>query len=242
MKYFALSCLFIYTVNLNSQNTVTSAKTFYKWFDSIIDISNTTLLNGIEFKEKYRTLEDNNQYFLEYSYLPGNLVYSGQPYYDVEMKYDVNSDNLIIKLSNSISGQFAFQLIKHHVKEFQIEDHFFINSAYLESDKTVLNHDGFLEVIHQSKDLSTYKKHIKNSEQRRNDKFTYTKFIYRSNYYMNYKNKIHSIKTKKDIIQLFPDLKKNINVFYNKNKPLSKFSYDSFLSKLTGYLNESIKN
>lgn len=240
MKYLPLILLELCSMGLFSQNIKTNPA-YYNWFDSIIDISNTNLLNGITFKEKYKTLDGNNQYFLEYDFILGNLVYDGQPYFDVQMKYDLSGDDLIIKLSTSKSGQFAIQLIKDHVIEFQIDHHLFINSNSLNSDLSALDKKGFLEVIYQSKTISVYKKHIKNSEQRRNDRFAYTKFISKTMYYIDYGNTFHVLRSKKDMIQIFPDLKKNITDFYSKNRPLLKYNYNAFLRKLMEHLNESNK-
>lgn len=235
MKYLVFLCLFFYSVSFYSQNQ-NSKSTHYKWFDAIIGISNTGLINGTEFKEKYRTIEGNNQYFLMYDFLPGQLVYGGQPYFDIAMKYDVNSDNLIIKLTNTTSGQFAIQLIKDNVEKFEIDKHVFINSDFL--DLSVSDKNGFFEVLFLSKNISAYKKHIKNKEERKNDRFAYTKFVYRNKFLVNYNNKLHTINSKKNLTQLFPEQKKNINTFYSKNRPLMKSDYDKFLIKLMGYLNE----
>ena len=144
--------------------------------------------------------------------------------------------NLIIKLSNNISGQFAIQLIRDNIKSFKIENHLFINSNHLElptSDK-----DGFFEVIFQDKNLSAYKKHIKNDEARKNNRFAYTKFIYRNKILINYNNKLHTLNSKKNLIQLFPQHKKEINAFYSKNRPLMKSDYDEFLTRLMDNLNK----
>ena len=228
MKYLVYILLFFYSVNFYSQSE-NSLSTYYKWFDSVLGVSNTGLLNGVEYKEKYRTVDGNNQYFLEYDFSPSQLVYSGQPYYDIPMKYDVNGDNLIIKLANNISGQFAIQLIKKNIGSFKIDDHLFVNSNHLNiptSDK-----DGFFEALFQSKNISIYKKHIKNDEARKNSRFAYTKFVYRSKFLINYNNKLHVLNSKKNVVQLFPQHKKEINTFYSKNRPLMKSDYDKFLKK-----------
>ncbi|MDO5980404.1 hypothetical protein [Flavivirga spongiicola] len=239
MKYFALLSIFLNSFNFYAQNE-SSISTYYKWFDSIIDISNTNLLNGIEFKEKYRTIEDNNQYFLTKQFLPGYVVYDGQPYYDIPMKYDIHSHELIIKLTNK-NGYFAIQLLKEHIESFQIDNHRFINKSQLVSMATSDSYKGFYEVLSRNQNLSLFKKHIKNIQQRRNDRFAYSAFIYKNEFLIHYKDKISSINSKKNLIQLFPEQKKAINAFYKKNRVLMRFNYDKFLVNLMGYLNNLLK-
>ena len=239
MKYFILLSIYLSSFSFYSQNEFIKG-TYYKWFDSIIDISNTNLLNGIDFKEKYRTLEDNNQYFLTKQFLPGYVVYDGQPYYDIPMKYDIYSNELIIKLANS-NSYFAIQLLKEHIESFQIDNHQFINSNQLESTLAFNENKDFYEVLFRSHNLSLFKKHIKNIQQRRNDKFAYSAFIYKSEFLIDFNNKIFNINSKKNIMQLFPEYKKSINAFYKKNRVLMKFNYDKFLANLMEYVNSLLK-
>lgn len=238
MKYLVCIILLVSSTNFYSQNDA-NLSTYYKWFDSVLGTSNAGLLNGIEFREKFRTLDGNNQYFLEANFIPSELVYSNQPYYDVPMRYDVNSDNLIVVVSNKISGQFAIQLVKDNVKSFKIKNHAFINSYYIDipaSDK-----DGFFEVLYQSKNLSAYKKHLKDDEARKNSRIAYTKFIYKSKFFINYNNKLYRLNSKKNVVQLFPQYKKEINDFYSKNRPLMRSDYNMFIARLMDNLSKLLK-
>ena len=117
MRYLILLFFCINSSSLFSQNN-SSSENYYNWFDNIIGINNTNLLNGIEFKEEYRTLENNSQYFFSNQFIPGDLIYNGQPYYDVDMKYDIYEDQLIIRLVDN-TGYFAIKLIKELVESFK---------------------------------------------------------------------------------------------------------------------------
>ncbi len=239
MKYFVLLSVYLSSLSFYSQNELIKG-TYHKWFDSVIDVSNTNLLNGIEYKEKYKTLKDNNQYFLTKQFLPGYVVYNGQPYYDIPMKYDIFRNELIIKLVDK-NDYFTIQLLKDHIESFQVENHQFINSNQLKSITTSDDNKDFYEVLFRNPNFSLFKKHIKNIQQRKNDQFAYSEFIYRSNFLINYSNEIFNIDSKKDIIRLFPEQKESINAFYKKNRVLKKFNYDKFLVNLLKHLNHLLK-
>jgi hypothetical protein len=215
-----------------------SSENYYNWFDNIIGVNNTSLLNGIEFKEEYRTLENNSQYFFSNQFLPGDLIYNGQPYYDVDMKYDIYEDQLIIRLVDN-SGYFAIKLIKELVESFQIGNHLFLNSSYLQSKKESQSM-GFCEVLYQTQNISFFKKHLNNKQERRNDRFAYTQFIYRKKILFSYGDKFYELSSKKDLINTLPDQKKTINSFYKNKTFLMRSNYEEFLKKLCENLNENV--
>lgn len=236
MKYLVLISLAFFSSGLYSQNEKVS-KMYYKWFDDIVGVSNTNLYNGVDYKENYRTLDGNNQYFLMQQFVPGVVTYGGQPYYEVPMKYDVHGDHLIIKLKDITSGQFTIQLIKKLVESFQIEGHKFINSNSLGSKFENSSANGFYEVLFKNSDFLVLKKHIKNMQQRRNDRFEYNEFISRTKFFIYYQHHLFSITSKKSFFKLFSEQKNAINSFYSKNRPLMRSNYDIFLTKLMAYLN-----
>ncbi|AUP81469.1 hypothetical protein [Flavivirga eckloniae] len=238
MKKLILLIIFIcfYSFNFHSQNEQNS-NNYYKWFDSVINVSNTSLLNGINFKEEYRTIEDNNQYFLTKQFLPGNVVYDGQSYYDIPMKYDIHNNELIIRLTDEKGHYLVIQLTKKHIENFKIDNHKFINADQLKLDIPVFSREGFYEVLFHNSNLSLFKKHIRDKRERLGDKFSYIEFVYKSKFLIKHNNKISNIRSKKDLIRLLPEQKKAINAFYDKNRVLRKSNYDTFLINLLKHLN-----
>ena len=238
LRYFIQLIPYIFFLSIYSQNK-TNTENYYEWFDSVIGINNTALLNGIEFKEKYRTLDNNDQYFLSRQFLPGNLIYDTQPYYDMELKYDINEDEIIIKLSEN-SGYFALRLIKELVESFQINNHIFLNTSYLSSNGIGYQDVGFCEVLFRGSNIVVLKKHLKNKYDRRNERLAYTEFIYRNKYLIFYEDNFFDLNSKKDLIKLFPKQKKLINSFYKNKRYLMESIYDDILSKLGEELNKNI--
>ncbi len=216
-------------------------KSYYKWFDEIISIENTNLLNGISFKEHFKTLASNNQYLISKQFKNGNLIYHSQPYFNIPLKYDVYSDEIIL---SSIDGNeyFAIQLAKNNIDSFTINNQYFINSNELNVKTNHTNNAGFYEVVIANKIISLYKKHKKEKREKRNSEVAYTEFKHKKEYILFYDKEIHEFSSKKSLLKLFPNLKKRINSFYINNKTFMKYDYNKFLIKLMTELNLNLKS
>ena len=238
MKFYIILFTGLFSVSLYCQD-ISNFKTYYNWFDSVIGVNNTNLLNGTEFKDEFKTLEDNHQYFFKREFSYGNIVYNGQPYYNASIKYNVHDDELIIRLLD-YTGYIAIKLVKEHVERFQINNNTFINSNTLKLNKTPINNLGFYEVLFMGNNISIFKKHFKSKQERKNDKFAFTEFIHKELFLVNFKGDISVISSKKDFIKLDPKLKKTIDSFYRNKRYLIKLNYNTFLTELGETLNDTI--
>ncbi len=238
INFFLVSFLIINTFSLQSQ-TNSDRINNYNWFDSKIGIENTGIYNGIIYKEKFRTENGNHKYYLTSQFINGNIIYNGQPYYNVEMKYDIYEDNLIIKLHDE-SEYSIIQLINDKVDEFSINNHKFLKIS--EKHENFFNEaiSGFYEISYQSKHLKLLKKHIKSRKERIVGNFVYSQFKDESEYFIFFNDGYYKINSKKYLIKLFPELKKNINNFYNFNKPLHKLDQDTFMTNLIEHIGSLI--
>jgi len=207
-------------------------KMYYKWFDSIVGDGNISLYNGIQYKEKYRTLKGNHKYYLSSTYQIGNLVYENQSYYDVAMKYDLFNDQLIVKLPFR-SGFNFIQLDKEKIGEFSINNSHF--HTIFKQDESTLSKDnyGYFQALLNKNNLRLYKKHIKNRKQYFDKEFIYSVFTEEYKYFIYLNNKIHEIGSKGSLIKLFPKQKKDINAFYNSKRQLKKSNLDIWMIQLT---------
>lgn len=220
--FFILSSIAFYAQTNSDQ------KKYYKWFDAVVGIENTSIYNGAEYKKQYRTLKGSNEFYLTSEFVKGNIVYNQQPYFDIYMLYDVYEDEIIIKLSTQ-SSLDVIQLIKEKIERFSINNKCFVRISNNEKE-------GFYELLFKSNYLTLYKKHIKQRNQRLDEDFVYYVFKDKKEYTIKYNQKYYRIKTKSDFSKIFPKQKKNINSFYKINKKLFKSDYDLFLNKLSKHI------
>lgn len=240
INFFFAIFFIINTVSIHSQTNINNQDS-YNWFDNIIGYENTGIYNGIIYKEKFRTIDNNHKFFLTSEFSKGNIIYDGQPYYNIDMKYDIYEDLLIVKLPNN-SEYFIIQLINDKIDEFSINSNKFlkISGKYEAFFNEAIS--GFYEISYQSKHLNLLKKHIKSRKERIVGNFVYSKFKDESEHIISFNDKYYKINSKKYLIKLFPELKKNIDNFYNSNKQLLKKDKDRFMIQLMEHLSSLINN
>ncbi|MGW9686432.1 hypothetical protein [Flagellimonas sp. 2504JD1-5] len=199
---------------------------YYNSFDDNVGIENTGLYQGVIYTDKYRTINEKTQFFKTREFQSGSVCYDGQCYYDLEMKYDVYEDAVLIRLVGRVGGG-TLKLVKDYVESFQIEGHDFIK--ILPKDAPTLNAYGFYEVALESASFTLFTKHTKKSFDRKDRKSIYYEFLEgQSENVLLYNGAYHIIKSKKDIVALFPDLKREIDRFYNVARALRKSNPDGF--------------
>lgn len=205
-----------YSQNSNITNNI--EKLHYKLFDSIIGSKNSELSLGPKYFNTIRTLENNHQYFQTEIFSVGNLVYNNQYFFDVKMKYDIHFDQVVIQINNDIE-KYSVLPEKSRIKSFSINNKNFVNI----SNKN--NNYLFVEKLKSGK-IILYKKYFKRRLKKIDKSFLYSSLIEENYYLVSYKDILTEIRNKKDLKNLFPNVKKEINKLYrefksNKNKDVA---------------------
>ena len=207
---------------------------YYNWFDQIVGQENIGLYNGKQYVNLYlnKTFDNKHQFFRSEKLLKGSVTYDGQTYYDMNMMYDLDTDNLIVTLKSGSVASFL-QLIRSKVNEFTIDGSRFVYFDGFAENSTAVN--GFYEVLLENNSLSLLKKHKKNKKRRLEEldgNRAYYEFVDAYEYLLFAGGEYKNIESRSDIIKRYPNLKKEIKTFYNKNKKLKKNQPDIFLKKL----------
>ncbi len=179
--------------------------------DQIIGQENTGLYNGTKYIELYRTINEHHKFFNSSKFLLGSLVYNGQYYGNVNLKYDLNADDLLLDISY-LQKFSILKLYKSKISEFNLDGKQFINIGDYSSDIT----EGFHEVLWNTDDLKLLKKHRKERFKRFSKKFVHYEFFDENSYFFEYKNVFYPLKKKGDLLKVFPEFRKLINRLYNK--------------------------
>ncbi len=223
-KYLAPICSFGFFLLTYAQED--SQEKHYNFFDDQVGIENTGLYRGIVYAEKYRTINENTQFFQTRDFQKGSVCYDGQCYYDLDLRYDVYEDEVLLRLITKAGGG-TLKLLKEHVERFQITDNKFIQIQPEEAP--LLNNHGFYEVAYESAIFSLYTKYLKKSFERKDRKSLYYEFLDgASENVLKYKDNYTTFNTKKEIVTLFPEFKREIDKFYNVARGLRKSNPDGF--------------
>lgn len=240
MKYLLLQpvyiiiFLFANSVSIQGQ-TKDDQMNYYNWFDSQVGIENTGLYNGIRYKELYRVWNGKHKFYKSSEFTKGKIVYQNQAYSDIELKYDLFDDQLLINLETK-TGNSIFLLIKEFVDSFTINNIKFVNLFDHKVNNSSNSIQGFYEIAFSSPNLSLYKKHSKFIIKHYNKKVVLSEFKTKETFYFYFNGDYYLINSKGDATKAFPIYKKEINTFYSKNKFLLKSNYDLFLRQLSKQL------
>ena len=222
-----------FTTNLIGQTSTENEK-YYIWFDKIVGVENTGLFNGLRYQEEFRTLNNNHKFFSSSQFIKGNLNYDGQIYYDIEMKYDLYEDQVIVNLQGQ-SGNSIIMLNDDIIESFTV------NGITFNQVKTN-NEDlkGFYAILTENNGVICYKRYRKSQKKYIQNKNIYYEFSDFNEYILSIPSGIYPIKSKSDFIKVFPEYKNEINNFYRKYKRLIDSNYDMFLAQLTNEVSSLI--
>lgn len=201
---------------------------YYDVFDKAIGIENTRLYYGTIYTKKYRTINDKTRFYNSTEFLKGSVVYDGQPYNGLDLKYDLFEDQLLLKLTSITSIERTLQLEWDYIEKFEILGHTFIK--LLPDRIPNLNYYGFYEQSLSSPYFTMYTKFSKKSVKKNGENALYYEFIKRkSEYVLLYKSNYYLINSRKEIVLLFPQFKKEIHTFYSTVRNLRSKDMDAFM-------------
>ncbi|MDT0647942.1 hypothetical protein RM545_14685 [Zunongwangia sp. F260] len=224
--FFFFSPFYLITAQISQPE-----KQYLMLYDNVIGLENTSLYNGVEYVEEYRTINREHQFFPSRDFVEGNLQYDDEIFYDVFLKFDVYNNRLIAALKSG-NKETVLQLISEKVDWFQVYEKIFINVGSYE------NISGFLELLAGSNTSGIYKQYVLDPIEMRDKQFVYYEFKPRdSRYYLLKDNQYFLVDSSKDFINVFPNEKERIRKFYKSNKNLLKASRDQFMKKLYIELN-----
>ncbi|UZH54321.1 hypothetical protein JRG66_10000 [Salinimicrobium tongyeongense] len=219
-----LSLLLLYPAASFSQ---TAVEPVYELFDSAIHIQNTDLANGTEYVEQHIIQSNDHKYFQTMVYLNGNVVYNGQPYYKLDLQYNVYDDLLLTRIPTA-GGATLIQLHKENVQAFNIDGHSFIALKRTSDEKPQ-----FYEILLEGNNTLLLKKHRKKIKKHLDQNFTYFEFKEDTPEYFVAVNDIpEEIESQRSVSKLFPNKEEQIQNFYRSNSPLKRANPDKFFTQL----------
>lgn len=214
--------MIIITCNYVIGQHVQKEPEFYNWFDNQINRYNTSLFNGLEYIELYRTINERHKFFNSSEFITGSIIYDGQFYDQVPLKYDLNVDELLFNVGYNYSYPTLI-LFKSKIQSFSLEGSEFvqINNSSSETQMT-----GFYEVLMVREPITLLKKNNKKRFKRIKGRTVYYEFDYENSYFVKYQNNYYEIGSKNDVIRVWPIKKEYINEYYNP--AIRKTNEDNF--------------
>ena len=231
------SRILLLSVFLSLTSSSFSQSAIEDYFDTTVGKENLPLNNGTFYFTTFRTL-DSHQFYNTNKFDKGTIVYDGQLYNAVNLKYDCHRDVLIFKPYGETEN-FGIILIEKKVERFTLNHKNFINLSVVTKD-SLKNVTGYYEESVKNAHFTFYIKHKKDRRENIKDNTIFNVFGIDNSFFFFFKNAYYNIDSKKDVSQLFLEQKKEINAFYTDNSKLLKEDKTAFYEKLFIYIDQII--
>jgi hypothetical protein len=232
---FILFLLLCATISTQAQEISYSMISEYnQLFNKVIGLDEN-LINGHQYFDEYPKAKghaflDNNEF------ISGNLVINNKTYADVEIKYDILNQDVILRYKNSFGSMNQIVLQKNFITEFEIDDKQF-KKLYFEETGTQ-----FFQVV-SSKEIKCiyfWEKTLTISSSSLKSYYDYSD--QRKKTYLVINDTLKQYKGKRLFIRLFPEEQKSlIKKYIKKHKINFRDASDKSIKELIEFC-ESLKH
>ena len=229
MRKLTILLLFIVPIETTAQNDTSILKEAYS---NAVSVSNNkmTLFNGKQ-HHGYPSVYIGNPYFRTNEWLPGSVVYSDVLYDDLLVKYDLISNELIVKHPN---GYAAVSLFTPRVQRFTIGNYRFIQVFNKEPDFIP---PGVYEEMQLGK-MSLYARRSKIIDENVTAAGIERKLVDKTTYYVVLNGVSYPIKKQKSIMELLGDKKNDIKTHLKELGIKYRGSEELVLTEIVKFYNK----
>jgi len=230
LLFIILFGLLLNTSQIFSQNN--NEVLTYNWFDKNFGKESLDFNNGNGHLNFDQTINDHHRYYKTDEFKNGNIIYEGQSYFNLDLKYDLFNDQLVIRPYIE-SPYIQINLLKEKVDSFKIDNEKFIN---LKQTSTNFK-SGYYEEVIIGNNAVLYIKYNKEKNDVIRGYSVFIDYKSHSDYLLLKDNKFTLINDKTELIKLYPNQKRKINDFFLMNKDLRKTNQVLFMKNLIQYIN-----
>ncbi len=194
-----------------------------------------TLCSGILYTSRVTGSVSGNPYWIDSEWKKGSVVIQNILFEDLLLKYDIESNDLVINTINLNNQPVKICLNKKLISEFTLDNHKFIKFP----GKEINDNNYFCEALSEGKIslLQIKDKVLAVSNSSNSSDFTYKEYIKE---YLLIDRQLIRFKGKRTLYKLFPEHKQNLKefIFQNSLTPGRKNIQDR--TKLVDYCNSLI--
>lgn len=217
---------FLFAITTTAQN---SNSNHLRSTDQQLGSSSLPYANGkLHLNYDITITPDNHRYFGDNQFVKGNLVYKGESYYDLKLKYDIKEDELVY-LPEEDNNYIKVNLIREYVDAFTLNAKKFQNLSKVVSSKF---EKGYYEVALEYKGAVLYLKHSKNAIEILKNNKKEIEYFAKKEYLLFYNGNYSLIESERDFQQFFPEKKETIQTYFEKFQKLEKSNKTEFISNL----------
>jgi hypothetical protein len=239
-KYITLIAFlfFFCLLKTNAQLSVQDSITYVQTKDSVIALFNSTLRSNVGLYNGSEYLYGGHNvkgfpYFKSDNTLKGSVMYNGNLYNDVPMRFDLTTNELIIL---DYTRNYPIKLLASKVEYFIIDSSRFINAANNYGMALPQTTD-FYEVLYNNKSTVLARKEkqlVLSSKLDENDSH-YTAFNW---YYIFANGKLYKVDNEKSVLNAFEEKKTDIKKFIKANDISFKKNFENAVVQTAAYYDQ----
>jgi len=195
----------------------------------------TSLYNGSEYVDYAYTINEGTPFFEDTQFSNGTVTYDDVLYTNVPILYDEVLEEVVIKDAYS-RGKIILNTEK--VTGFSMLNQHFVKLSPDSSGKSPIR-PGFYDVLYNSDIISVYKRQTKKVLESVTVTLGLSRTIDEQNDYFIKKGTIYyTVNSKRDVLNITKDKKKEVQQFIRKNKFNIRKQKDIALAKIAAYYNQ----
>lgn len=175
-----------------------------------------------------------HQFFGEDYWEYGKVTYNENTYDSTYLKYDIQSDLLLIENFNADGFLSPIILYSERVSSFYVMGQYFVR---VEKDTISNLKEGFYNLIYSSDSIKVLAKRKKEVIKSNEINSLGEEFLQKDKYYIKLENYYHQVRKKKSILKVFADHKKEVKVFIKSRDFTFKQNPDFELVEVVKYYN-----
>jgi hypothetical protein len=203
---------------------------YYKQVGDQSQIYNGSLYTGYEFK-----FREGTPYFFSDNFSDGSVIYDGVTYDRLSMLYDDLKELLIIR-----DQGYWLQLVSERISGFTIFNHQFVRLV-MDSAHNNLAGTGFYEVLYPGNSMALKKTFKKIREDLSTAEGVLRYVDETHDYFIKNGNTYRRVKTKKELLDILADHKKEVQQFMRKNRLKYRKDPENTLVKTAAFYDQLTK-
>ncbi len=204
--------------------------------DKTIGIQNTRIFTGVEYIENHRMINEKHKFFWLNEFVPMTVIYEDQPYFNVEAKYNIFDDALLVKLPSQ-RGATVFKLLPNRLDGFILNSIYFKNIYEGESGLS-----GIFQVIYESPKMQVLKKHKLSQQKISGRELVHYEFNPQSpGYYFKFRDDYYEL-SRKNLLEVLPHHKEEVREQYRKYRKQQNDKRDGALIIMFQNLSELLND
>jgi len=240
-SFLILTVFFLFpAISLVAQSSADDSVLYQKAINNLVSLyhqsegDQTGLYNGSQYGGFPFTFKEGHPFFYDGKPGTGSIVYEDVLYENVLLQYDEIQEAVVMEDSSR-----RIQLLNERIRQFSVFNNAFIRIVK-DSLSNALVKTGYYNLLYEGRNR-LLKKEIKTVR----EDITTEKVIYyvdlHEYYYIKKDNTYYAVNSKRNVLKIFGDRKKEVQQYIRKNKLSYRKDRDNMLIKVTAYYDQLIK-